>query len=370
MKVISTGSKYDIYPDDLKSYDRLPTDYYVVRYSDKQGFFLEKYLEFRITDKKIYGLHYEKADKVIDAFRDFNRNLGVILSGDKGIGKSLFSRLLGMRAISQGIPVVVVDNYEEGIGAFLESIQQEIMVLFDEFDKTFSEREHGVEAQSSMLPLFDGIASGKKLFVVTCNELRGLNDYLINRPGRFHYHFRFNYPTEEDIRHYLNDALKSGSAGEIDKVVDFSKRVALNYDCLRAIAFEINRGLEFSEAIKELNIVNIEKERFKLLALFNDGTALENKEAIMDPFSKEMEEFNLYDSGGGYAGSISFSPCDIKYDSAARELYLEEKSVILAYYDYDLEEEELKKKEESLRIRGIKKVVVSRVNENALHYAV
>lgn len=30
MKVISTGFKFDIYPDDLKSYDRLPTDYYAV----------------------------------------------------------------------------------------------------------------------------------------------------------------------------------------------------------------------------------------------------------------------------------------------------------------------------------------------------
>ena len=90
MKVISTGSKFDIYPDNLKSYDKLPADYYVVRYIEKQGvFFLEKYSEFKITDTKIYGIHEQKADKVLDSFADFKRNLGVILSGDKGIGKSL-----------------------------------------------------------------------------------------------------------------------------------------------------------------------------------------------------------------------------------------------------------------------------------------
>lgn len=370
MKVISTGSKFDIYPDDLKSYDKLPADYYIVRFVEKQGFFLEKYSEFKITDTKIYGIHAQKADKVLDSLADFKRNLGVILSGDKGIGKSLFSRLLGMKAIEKDIPVIIVEAYKEGIGAFLDSIQQEIMVLFDEFDKTFSEKDHGAEAQNSMLSLFDGVASGKKLFVITCNELRGLNDFLVNRPGRFHYHFRFDYPTEEDIRKYLEDALETECCTEVDKVVSFSKRVALNYDCLRAIAFEINKGLEFSEAIKDLNIVNIEREKFKLCVLCKDGSTLINNRVIMDSFSKESEEFSLYEVGGGYAGSISFCPANLKYNAGTRELYLEEEDVSLDYDDYDLEESENKKKADGLRSRGIKRVVVNRVSENRLHYAV
>lgn len=371
MKVISTGSKFDIYPDDLKSYDKLPADYYVVRYIEKQGaFFLEKYSEFKITDTKIYGIHEQKADKVLDSFADFKRNLGVILSGDKGIGKSLFSRLLGMKAIEKGIPVIIVEAYKEGIGAFLDSIQQEIMVLFDEFDKTFSERDHGAGAQSSMLSLFDGVAQGKKLFVITCNELRGLNDFLVNRPGRFHYHFRFDYPTEEDIRRYLADALQTEYVPEIDKVVNFSKRVALNYDCLRAISFEINKGLEFSEAIKDLNIVNIEREKFQLIAVFKDGSMLTNKRVTMDSFSKDTEEFSLFEVGGGYAGYISFSPCKIKYNSVTRELYLDEEDLEIGYDDYDLEAEQIEKKKQSLRSRGIKKVLVNRISDNRLHYAV
>ena len=64
MKVISTGAKYNIYPDDLRSYDQLPSDYYVVRYSEKEGFFLERYNEFKITDAKVYGIHLEKEKKV------------------------------------------------------------------------------------------------------------------------------------------------------------------------------------------------------------------------------------------------------------------------------------------------------------------
>jgi len=370
MKVISTGSKFNIFPDDLRSYDLLPADYYVVRYSDKEGFFLESYSEFKITDAKVYGIHLEKVSKVLDSFDVFNRNLGIILSGDKGIGKSLFSRLLGRKAVEKCIPVIIVDTYWEGIGSFLDRIQQEVMVLFDEFDKTFSEKEHGSGAQTSMLSLFDGVAQGKKLFVITCNELRGLNDFLVNRPGRFHYHFRFDYPTEEDIRAYLSDVLLDDYDSEINNVIDFSKRVALNYDCLRAIAFEINRGLNFSDAIKDLNIVNISSEKFRIQALFKDGSCLINKRISMDSFSSDIEEYSLHEIGGGYAGEISFSPARIKYNADTRELYLDADDIVLSYDDYSLEDEENEKKEQSLRARGIKKVLIDRISDNRLHYAV
>ena len=370
MKVISTGSKFNIYPDDLRSYDQLPADYYVVRYSEKEGFFLERYNEFKITDAKVYGIHLEKVGKVLDSFGIFNRNLGVILSGDKGIGKSLFSRLLGRQAVEKDIPVIIVDTYWEGIGSFLDRIQQEVMVLFDEFDKTFSEKEHGSSAQTSMLSLFDGVAQGKKLFVITCNELRGLNDFLVNRPGRFHYHFRFDYPTEEDIREYLTDVLEKNYSSEINNVIDFSKRVALNYDCLRAIAFEINRGQKFSDAIKDLNIVNITSEKFRLQALLKDGSCLINKKISMDSFSSDVEEYRLHEIGGGYAGDIRFSPSRIKYNAATRELYLDADDIVLGYEDYSLEDEENQKREKSLRERGIKKVLIDRISDNRLHYAV
>ncbi|SHN56832.1 ATPase family associated with various cellular activities (AAA) [Butyrivibrio hungatei DSM 14810] len=369
MKIISTGSRYDIYPDDLKSYDKLPADYYVVRFAERQGFFLEKYTEFSITDAKIYGVHLEKVDKVLATFKKFNRNLGVILSGDKGIGKSLFSRLLGKKSVENGTPVIIVDSYVEGIGSFLDGINQEVMVFFDEFDKTFSDSSDD-DAQTSMLSLFDGVAQGKKLFVITCNEIKGLNDFLVNRPGRFHYHFRFEYPNEDDIREYLTDTINRDYVSEINNVVDFSKRVSLNYDCLRAIAFEINTGLGFSEAIKDLNIVNIDSEKFCISVVFADGSCILNNKKYMDSFSNENLSCQLYNLNGDYAGSISFIPKNIKYNSYTRELYLDNEDVEFSYYDYDLEDEENEKKEKEFKTRGIKKIMISRVNDDRLHYVV
>lgn len=370
MKVISTGSRFDIYPDDLKSYDLLPADYYAVRYREREGFFLERFAEFCITDTKIYGIHIQKVEKVLNSFGLFNRSLGVILSGDKGIGKSLFSRLLGKRAVEKGLPVVIVDNYAEGIGTFLDKITQEVMILFDEFDKVFSEKEHGEDAQSSMLSLFDGVSQGKRLFVVTCNELRGLNSFMVNRPGRFHYHFRFDYPTEEDIREYLNDALKPEYCSEIGNIIDFSKRVALNYDCLRAIAFEINNGDCFSEAISDLNIVNTDEELFSIVVLFKDGSRYQNRMKAMDSFSRKIENCILFELNGRYAGEITFCPANIKYNPRTRELYLEPDDVVLEFEDYDLDSEENEKRQKSLRERGISKIAIERITNNRIHYAV
>ena len=79
---------------------------------------------------------------------------------------------------------------------------------------------------------------------------------MINRPGRFHFHFRFEYPTADEVRNYLTDKIDKKYFSEINKVVSFSRKIKLNYDCLSAIALELNEGEKFEETIKDLNIIN------------------------------------------------------------------------------------------------------------------
>ena len=198
-------------------------------HSERDGFYLTEHPNIEVQEK-VYGVHDSKVKKVIHAFEIFERSLGIILSGEKGIGKSIFAKLLCQKAIEKGYPVIIVDEAHKGIARLIENIEQECVVLFDEFDKTFrSNKEH--DEQAKLLSLFDGTAGGKKMYIVTCNELRGLNDYIVNRPGRFHYHFRFEYPTAEAIREYQEDKLEKQFYGEIEKVIEFAWRVNLNYDC-------------------------------------------------------------------------------------------------------------------------------------------
>lgn len=290
MRIIKVGNTFRTYDDSLETFDKLPAQNYVVRFSKNSGFFLEKYADIEIKEKT-YGVHMSKVEKVLKAFPRAEKNLGVILSGDKGIGKSLFAKTLAVEATKVGLPVIIIDTYIPGIASFLEGIEQEVMLLFDEFDKTFGgvkAAEGMADPQTEMLTLFDGLSQGKKLFVITCNDLKSLNSYLVNRPGRFHYHFRFEYPSDEEITEYLKDKLEEQYYSEIEKVISFAHKVDLNYDCLRAIAFELNFGEPFEVTIKDLNIINLNSVIYEATLHLEDGSEASAKETI-DFFDKSAD---------------------------------------------------------------------------------
>lgn len=204
----------------------------------------------------------------------------------------MFAKLLSMEARKNDIPVIIADKYIPGIASYIETIDQRVMVLFDEFDKTFGDikvKEGEVEAQATLLGLFDGITTGKKLFVITCNDIRKLNDFIVNRPGRFHYHFRFEYPSDGEIRKYLCDKLNKAryDDNEIERIVAFSRKVDLNYDCLRAIAFELNNGESFESAVGDLNIINLSEEYYDFTLHFTNGSPMYVKNRQADLFADE-----------------------------------------------------------------------------------
>ncbi len=369
MRAISYGNSYEIFDDSLKTYEKLPVQNYIVRCSPVKGFFLEKYSDIEIKESKIYGVHLEKIDKVLRSFESFERNLGVILSGDKGIGKSLFAKLLCINARKKGYPVIVVDRFIPGIASYIESIEQEVVVLFDEFDKTFGDlrsREGELCPQASMLSLFDGISMGKKLFVITCNELRHLNDYLINRPGRFHYHFRFEYPSPEEIREYLRDKMHRKHYGEIDNVISFSKKVNLNYDCLRAIAFEISNGSTFRDAIRDLNIVNVEASRYDVILLFENGMTLGAYSTHLNLFDQGQKKIYLYDERGNNPAEVIFNAKNCVFDGTQMANIVKGCDLIVHFYDEDSEDELVKQLKQCKPIH----MTVSRVLPQNIHYAV
>ena len=180
MRIIKVGNTFRTYDDSLETFDKLPAQNYVVRFQKNSGFFLEKYADIEIKEKT-YGVHMSKVEKVLKAFPKAEKNLGVILSGNKGIGKSLFAKTLAVEATKVGLPVIIVDTYIPGIASFIEEIEQEVMILFDEFDKTFGSIKAAdgmADPQTEMLTLFDGLSQGKKMFVITCNDLNSLNSYL------------------------------------------------------------------------------------------------------------------------------------------------------------------------------------------------
>lgn len=374
MRIVNTGNIFRVYDNSMQTFNSLPKQCYTVKFDKQTGFFLETYSDI-IIGEKIYGVHQEKVDKVLNAFALFQRNLGVILSGDKGIGKSLCAKMLAQQSIEKGYPVIVINTYFPGIADYLTTIEQEVVILFDEFDKTFSNgnsnRDSMNDPQTEMLTLFDGISQGKKLFIVTCNELTNLNNYLVNRPGRFHYHFRFDYPTADEIREYLEDKIDKAYYGEIDKVIAFSRKVSLNYDCLRAIAFELSLGTSFEVAIKDLNIVNMSTSEYNLTLVFEDGMKAINRRIYLDMFDDNEVSAELTDENG-YDFYVHFVPANNEYDYKTYATVIKGEDLTIDWCErwVDMDDEKEKTAYELRKARVPVQLIIRRKLSKNLHYAV
>lgn len=318
MKILEINSEtYRVFGDSLVIKEKLKPAVYTVVFVPMQGFFLKKHTPLTVTEK-LYGKHEQKINKLLKAYEHFERPMGVIFSGDKGIGKSIAARMLCQKSVEKGLPVILVEENFEGLTQFLNSIEQECVVLFDEFEKNFKkvydrDGDEKGNAQDSLLSLFDGTGNNiKRLYLITCNDTYQLSDFMVNRPGRFHYHIRWEYPTQGEITEYLKDKVKPEYHDQIEEVLKFTAFQELNYDCLRAIAFELNMGQKFVETLEDLNIKNDNDERYDLVVQFKNGGEASSHGDRIDLFSDRKE---LYIEGGKISGYLEFSPRKAKVSS-------------------------------------------------------
>ncbi|MFD8609417.1 AAA family ATPase [Streptomyces sp. NPDC059631] len=250
--IVVSGGEFRLYGDSVQTFTYLPAATYTIAYSQAAGYSLRQTESLTSAEETIYGSHASRVQRIVTGYSATDRSLGVILSGDKGMGKSLMLRLLAQRMREERhLPTVLVQHDTPGLAAFLDELG-EVVVIFDEFEKIFSDEDG--ESQNQFLSLFDGLSTTKRLYVLSVNELHRVNDYMLNRPGRFHYHMRFAYPEPETVATYLRDQVPGVAENQVAEIVDFSRKYDINFDHLRAIAFELRLGESFAEVIGDLNI--------------------------------------------------------------------------------------------------------------------
>ena len=132
MSIVQNGIDFKIYRNGIKTFDKIPTGTYRIMFSQTNGFYLSQ-IENMSINEKVYGVHERKVQKVFRAFNHSYKNIGAILCGDKGIGKSFLAKMLAIKSISIGLPVILADEYFDGIAEFISSINQDVMILFDEY---------------------------------------------------------------------------------------------------------------------------------------------------------------------------------------------------------------------------------------------
>ena len=273
MNITRIGDRYIVYDDTVQNIIKLDNAIYKIAVNKMYDIHLVKYSGRFFNSEKIFGNYGNKVDKAFKLFNDRDKNLGILMTGKKGMGKSFCSKDLCNKCLDHGYPVILIDSsfdYDEvspkEIPEFFGKIKQDVVVFFDEFDKVFcsytsDEGNNKIDPQEDLLSMFDGVDSEfKRLFIVTANKLDGINEYFLNRPGRFHYHFKFTFPSENEIKDYINYYCKDLSEKELNSVLLYSSIHPLTYDCLNAIVTEFNYGRSFKEFINDLNISSNNEE--------------------------------------------------------------------------------------------------------------
>jgi hypothetical protein len=232
--------------------DQLPAGNYVIKQNEMTGqLYLEHIEDFSIPSK-IYGDCLHNTDRVIQTFLDRDNATGVMLTGEKGSGKTLLSKNISVElAKKYSVPTIVINAPWAGdkFNTFLQSIEQPCVVLFDEFEKVYDREE-----QESILTLLDGVFPSKKLFMLTCNDKYRVDFHMRNRPGRVYYMLDFSGLDVNFIREYCKDRLQNKEY--IEKIVSITSVFSqFNFDMLKALVEEMNRYNETpQEALRMLNV--------------------------------------------------------------------------------------------------------------------
>lgn len=236
----------------------LPKGIYEVKVS-MTGFYLSKIAESFTFDYKLYGLNQKFIDYVLKTYENTTGNLGVLLDGIKGTGKTVVAKELCNRL---QLPVILVqsmgvDTNSKLIKYLSTSIDFDCIFFFDEYEKEFKN-------SSDVLSFMDGTYNSiyRKVFLLTTNELK-VDPNLLGRPSRIRYKKSFSNLSEEVTREILNDILEDKTA--IEKVIELTHSMnIITIDLIKAIATEINiHGVEALPNIKET--FNIEFSRFTYL---------------------------------------------------------------------------------------------------------
>lgn len=209
MNIVKTGKSF-LFFNDAEIIDKLEVGNYILNWDAKGNTFIDQTVPFKL-DPNTYDFESKLRKQAMRSYIKGDKNVGVLLEGYKGQGKSIAAKKM---CIESNLPVIMINRQipkEVNFIAQIMDIKQQCIIFIDEFEKIFqipkNDDDGKFHNQNSFLSLMDGAFSSsvKKLFILTTND--EISSHFINRPSRIRYYKKYNYITQDIFDTIINDKL-------------------------------------------------------------------------------------------------------------------------------------------------------------------
>ena len=263
---------------------------------------------------KIYGVETDFIERVMKTWNETTSNMGIILNGVKGTGKTVTAELICNK---MNLPVIIVTHPYTNLISFLSSIQNNVIIFIDEFEKIFEDNT------SILLTIMDGCLKmdNRYMFLLTTNEIL-MSKNFIQRPGRIRYIKTFKDISIDVIRDIVDDMLIHKDLYE-KTLAYISTLPIITIDLLKSIIEEVNIHKEEPSDFENIfNMHDIHSSEYDVYIKEGDGMKLLKRNCTVSPteFTSNSISTTIL-IGGYYIGKI-----DNVFSDGSIEVNIEEES--------------------------------------------